>query len=349
MLIRRFVMGVNDSSLRFGVLSKGKLNLITDVPGVKTGHATLSHGDVQTGVTAIIPGSGSAFRDKFPAAVTVINGFGKSIGLMQIQELGTLETPILLTNTFSVPACAEGLLTYMLDSHSEIGTTTGTVNPVVMECNDSKLNDIRGRHVTSEDALEALKSASSVFEEGAVGAGRGMCCYGFKGGIGSASRVIEAGSGIYTVGSLLLTNFGRKIDLAICGRSLFRDEPDSLRIPDKGSCIMIIATDLPLSCRQLARCCRRAQNGLARTGSITTNGSGEVVLAFSTVNRVPHSCPDPVRSFSIFDDNCLDVAFRAVSECVEESVISSLLHAESVTGRDNNTVLCLNDYLKQNP
>ena len=246
-------MGVHNSKYKFGDLPAGKRDLITDVPGVKVGHVTLSEGCVQTGVTAIIPGPGSTFRQKFPAAVHVINGFGKSAGLVQIEELGTLETPILLTNTLSVPACLDGLITYMLADHPEIGTTTGTVNAVVGECNDSKVNDIRGRHVTAEHALKALHNVSEEFAEGAVGAGRGMKCFGWSGGIGSASRLVELDGKTYTVGALLLTNFGRKNQFVICGKKAGEEahaaEEDYFS-RDTGSCMMILATDLPLSSRQ---------------------------------------------------------------------------------------------------
>lgn len=331
-------MGIQKGSMRFGIMAPGARNLITDVPGVLVGHVTLADGPVQTGVTAIIPGSGSAFRDKFPAAVHVINGFGKSIGLMQIQELGTLETPILLTNTFSVSACADGLLSYMLDSHPEIGTSTGTVNPVVTECNDSYLNDIRGRHVRPQDALQALNDATEDFAEGSVGAGRGMRCYGYKGGIGSASRTMMLDDTSYTVGALLLTNFGAKGDLIIHGKHLTEEQEEEA---DKGSCIIILATNVPLSCRQLSRCARRAQNGLARTGSFTGNGSGEVVIMFSTANRIPHSSDTAICSGHYLHETGMDALFRAVTECVEESVVSSLFHATTVKGIDVHAVAAL--------
>ncbi|MFA6689929.1 MAG: P1 family peptidase [Sphaerochaetaceae bacterium] len=337
-------MGIQKSSMNFGIMAPGPKNLISDVPGVKVGHVTLADGPIQTGVTAIIPGSGSAFRDKFPAAVHVINGFGKSIGLMQIQELGTLETPILLTNTFSVGACFEGLLTYMLDSHPEIGTTTGTVNPVVTECNDSYLNDIRSRHVRPQDALQALQNAASTFEEGSVGAGRGMRCYGYKGGIGSASRTMMIDDTSYTVGALLLTNFGAKGDLIIQGKHISEELEGEA---DKGSCIIVLATDVPLSCQQLSRCARRAQNGLARTGSFTGNGSGEVVIMFSTANRIPHSSHSGICSGHYLHETGMDVLFRAVTECVEEGVISSLFHATTVTGIDGHTARALRSGLSE--
>ena len=337
-------MGIQSKEYKFGELSAGKRDLITDVPGVKVGHVTLSDGSVQTGVTAIIPGPGSTFRQKFPAAVHVINGFGKSAGLIQIEELGTLETPILLTNTLSVPACLDGLITYMLADHPEIGTTTGTVNAVVGECNDSKVNDIRGRHVTAEHALEALHNVSEEFAEGAVGAGRGMKCFGRSGGIGSASRLVEFDGKTYTVGALLLTNFGRKNQFVICGKKageeahVLKEEEKDYFSRDTGSCMMILATDLPLSSRQLKRCAHRAQNGLARCGAQTGGGSGEIVIAFSTANRVPHDGTETVHTARYLHEDLLDTVFTAAADCVEESVVSSVFHAETVTGRDGNTL-----------
>ena len=325
------------TEIKFGNLEKGRRNLITDVPGVKVGHLTLKEGEVQTGATALIPGEGSAFRNKFPAAVHVINGFGKSAGLLQVQELGNIETPIVLTNTLSVAAGLDGLITYMLKDHSDIGTTTGTVNPVVMECNDSYLNDIRGRHVKPEHVLEALENASEDFEEGAVGAGRGMKCYGWKGGIGSASRLFSIGEKEYTIGCLILTNFGRKEQFIINGRKagdIPCDPCDFER--DSGSCIMILATDLPLTSRQLLRCTHRAQNGLARTGAQTGGGSGEIVLMFSTQNRIPHASVVPIGVVQMIHEDLLDPVFTAVADCVEESLVSSVFHSETVTGRDGH-------------
>jgi len=361
-------MGICSEKYEFGELPKGKRNLITDVPGVKVGHVTLSNDPVQTGVTAVIPGPGSTFREKFPAAVHVINGFGKSAGLIQVEELGTLETPILLTNTLSVAACLDGLLTYMLKDHPEIGTTTGTVNGVVTECNDGFLNDIRGRHVKPEHALEALSLASEDFAEGAVGAGRGMKNYGWKGGIGSASRIVTFDGADYTVGALLLTNFGKKAHLTVCGKQVGEDQipaetvgdpslltakaadspavciDDAYYQRDNGSVILLLATDLPLSARQLKRCTHRAQNGLARTGAQTGGGSGEIVLMFSTANRVPHASEKSLIEARYLHEDLLDKVFTAVADVVEESVVSSMMHAETVEGRDGHK---LESLLKQ--
>lgn len=338
-------MGVSNNRWNFGVLPKGCRNLITDVPGVLVGQVTLSGEKMETGVTAILPHGGNLFRSKVPAAVHVINGFGKSTGLMQVEEMGNIESPILLTNTFSVSAAIDGALTWLMDQNPEIGDTTGTANPLVMECNDGTINHIRMRHVTEEHALQAIRSASADFEEGAVGGGRGMRCYGLKGGIGSASRVVTIGDETYTVGALLMTNFGAKADLMVCGEPIGRQIASGEREIDKGSVIIILATDAPLSCRQLGRCARRAQNGLARTGSHTGNGSGEVVAMFSTQNQIPHFPEEPVMDVHCLHDDKLEKLFLAVTECVEESVISSLLHAETMVDRRGNTVYSLSEYI----
>lgn len=324
-------MGVGSQySWTFGTLPKGPRNLITDVPGLAVGHCTLRQGSIQTGVTAILPHPGNCFQSKCVAAAHVINGFGKSVGLIQIQELGTLETPILLTNTLSVGTVSTALIRYMLADNPDIGVTTGTVNPVVLECNDGRLNDIRGLHVEQDHVFRALHSANPAFEEGAVGAGTGMCCYGLKGGIGSSSRRVTVEDSSYTLGTLVLSNFGALSDLVISGQAIGRDLAGAQeRAEDKGSVIVVIATDLPLSARQLARVSRRAQNGIARTGTITGNGSGEIVLSFSTANQVPHYPSGPICSAAYLHEDYMDRVFRAAVESVEESVVSSLVHAET--------------------
>ena len=250
----------------FGIQQKGKRNLITDVAGITVGHCTLADGDVQTGVTALLPHQGDLFHDRCPAAVHVINGFGKSAGLVQVQELGYLETPLILTNTLSVGTAFTACVRYMLARNDQIGRAESTVNPVILECNDGYLNDIRGLHVTEDHVFAALDAADTAFALGAVGAGRGMSCYHLKGGIGSASRVFEIGGQTYTLGALAMTNFGSLIDLTIAGERIGKKlaaEPEDA----KGSCIMVLATDAPLSSRQLSRVARRAQSGLARTGA----------------------------------------------------------------------------------
>lgn len=336
-------MGLDSSSsLRLGELKRGPLNKLTDVKGLRVGHLTHMDGDIQTGVTAILPSEGNIFREKFLASSFIINGFGKSVGLMQVDEMGTIETPILLTNTLSVGTATTALAKHMLEENEDIGDTTGSVNLLVFECNDSVLNDMRGLHITEEDIEQAIKNAEVDFSEGAIGAGRGMVCHDLKGGIGSASRVIEVDGRHFSVGALVLSNHGFKRDLILGGEKPFQGEGDTKE--EQGSIIVIIATDLPLSTRQLSRLARRASQGLGRTGSFAGNGSGEVVLAFSTANVVPHYPTEPL-SMTFLHDNHMDLPFKAVVECVEESVISSLYHAETVTGRNQKTVLSLKDAL----
>ncbi|MDO4488933.1 MAG: P1 family peptidase [Eubacteriales bacterium] len=337
-------MGVNIDRWKFGILKKGPRNLITDVPGVKVGHTTISNDNNQTGVTAILPHGGNLFKSKVSAAMHVINGFGKSAGLIQVEELGTIETPIILTNTFGVGTGINAVVTYMLNENPEIGDTTGTVNSMVLECNDGVINNIRNRAVTEEDVLSAIEHACEDFEEGAVGGGRGMRCYGLKGGIGSASREVTIAGKTYTVGALLMTNFGRTGDLTVCGEPIGRKMLDEYK-EERGSCIIILATDIPLSVDQLKRCTHRAQNGLARTGSFTSNGSGEIALMFSTANQIPHWDENPVEPIYRLHEDAIDDVFRAVTECVEESVVSSLYHAEPLKNREGKIVHSLKEYL----
>ena len=332
--------------IRVGKLPCGPLDKISDVPGVTVGHCTLSDGEVQTGVTALLPHPGDIFHDKVMAASHVINGFGKTTGLVQIEELGTLETPILFTNTLSVGTVETALVKYMLDRNPDICETTGSVNPVVCECNDSGLNDIRGLHVTEENVWAALADCRADFAEGAVGAGRGMRCHGLKGGIGSASRVVELDGKPYTIGALVLSNHAVFDDLVVAGTPI-QTLLDASIPPheDKGSIITVLATDIPLSERQLRRLCHRALVGLSRTGSFCGNGSGEIVIAFTTANRVPHDSEKTILPMGMVHDDAINPLFRAVAECVEESVLSSLLHAETVTGHHGRTVKSLRELL----
>lgn len=323
---------------------RGERDLITDVPGVKVGHVTLKEGDIHTGVTAVLPHGGNCFQDKVMAGVSVINGFGKSVGLIQIQELGTIETPILLTNTLSVGTACEALTRYMLEGNPDIGVTTGTVNCVVTECNDGRLNDIRGLHVRPEHVREALANAGEDFEEGAVGGGTGMVCLGLKGGIGSASRRVEADGRTYTVGALVMSNFGAPGNLIIGGKhydtNLGREERK-----DEGSIIMLLATDIPLSERQLKRLAKRSMVALGRVGSYCGNGSGDIAIAFTTANRLPHYSEKNILETRMFYDENIDRVFVAGVEAVEEAIISSLYHAETTTGIRGNCYLGLRDFV----
>ena len=317
------------------ILKKGNLNLITDVPGVKIGHITLHQkinntDSICTGVTAILPHSKNTFLHKVPAASFVLNGFGKTVGLIQLEELGLMESPIMLTNTFSVGAVLEGTLTYMLEQNPAIGDSTSSLNLVVGECNDSYLNSMRLLAVRPQHAIEALQVATSgSFEQGAVGAGKGMICYGVKGGIGSSSRLAQYEDLAFHVGVLTLTNFGRAHECRISNWA--QDELDK---PD-GSIIIVVATDAPVDARQLKRLAKRAAIGLGRTGTHIHNGSGDIVIAFSNANTVAHDSNTPYETHPILRDDhpLMNELFQAVIEATEEAVYQSIRHAETTTGR----------------
>ncbi|MET0624938.1 MAG: P1 family peptidase [Pyrinomonadaceae bacterium] len=351
-----------DIGLRVGVLPAGRLDAITDVEGVRVGHVTLVKGeDVRTGVTAVVPHGGNLFREKVPAAVFVGNGFGKLAGSTQVEELGELETPILLTNTLSVPRAADALVEWMLALPGN--EDVRSVNPLVGETNDGQLNDIRGRHVGRDEVFAALKSAKGgEVEEGSVGAGTGTVAFGFKGGIGTASRVVPAKHGGYTVGVLVQTNYGGVLTMngAPVGRELGRyylkDDLEPARKSERrgqpgpspnvdradGSCIVVVATDAPLDARNLRRLAARAMLGLARTGSPSTNGSGDYVIAFSTApgNRIRHG-DTALRRVELLPNDAMSPLFLACVEATEEAVYNSLLRATTVTGRNGTRVEAL--------
>ncbi len=344
-----------DIGIDIGIFVPGRWNAITDVMDVKVGHATLIEGKgqlipglgpVRTGVTAILPHGGNLFQEKVSAASYVFNGFGKSIGLHQVNELGNLETPIALTNTLNAPLVADALIEWSLRSNPEIGIKTGTVNPVVGEVNDGILNDIQGRHVRKEHVFEAIANArSGPVEEGTVGAGTGGSCMGWKGGIGTSSRVLPPNRGGYTIGVLVQTNFGGVLTIngAPVGRELGRysfssDFPEIPEIKDPdGSVMIVVATDAPLDQRQLQRLAKRAGLGLARTGFFGSNGSGDFFIAFSTAQRIPHNGPVIFKT-EVVSNNSMSALFLAVVEATEEAVINSMLKATTVVGRDDNTV-----------
>ncbi len=329
--------------IEIGVLKTGKWNAITDVPGVKVGHVTLIKGeDIRTGVTAILPHSGNIFQQKVPAAVYVGNGFGKLTGVTQVRELGNIETPIILTNTLSVPTAANALITYVLskDANSE----ARSVNPVVGETNDGYLNAIRERYVDEQHILKAIRNATGgKVRQGNVGAGTGTVAFGFKGGIGTSSRVLPEKLGGYTVGVLVQTNFGGVLQIAgvPVGKELGQYYLDGLldNSPD-GSCMIIVATDAPLNSRNLERLAKRAMLGLAKTGGISSNGSGDYVIAFSTAKqvRIPYHSPTSTRKVTVLRNEAMSPLFMAVIEATEEAIINSLFHAKTMTGRDGHTV-----------
>lgn len=334
-------------NMRVGILPTGCRNLLSDVSGVTVGHHTLDDGETQTGVTAVLPHGGNIFLDKVMASCHVINGFGKSMGLVQIEELGTIETPIVLTNTLSAGTAYTAVVKHMLRENPDIGRTTGTVNPVICECNDGYINDIRALRVEESHVQSALADAKADFAEGAVGAGRGMSCHEMNGGIGSASRVVTLDGKEYTVGALLMTNHALFRDLTILGDAVGRNLQSVRKTEkDKGSCIVLLATDAPMNERQLRRLCRRAVTGLSRTGSYMANGSGEIAIAFSTANRVPHYANTGVLPLSMIWDESMDDFFRAAAEVVEESVLSSMLHSQTMTGFQGRRLLSLSTYLQ---
>lgn len=334
--------------LTIGSLEKGKNNSIADVEGVKVGHVTYDAGEKKTGITAILPHGDNIFKEKLIAASHVINGFGKSIGSIQINELGTIETPILLTNTLSVGKVSDGLIKYMLKDNKDIGRETGTINPIVAECNDGYLNDIQNIFLDEEDVFKAIENSTSDFEEGAVGAGTGMVCYGLKGGIGTSSRIIELDGEKYTVGILTLTNFGSLEDLLIDGRKLGREikarKKDIEINEDKGSIIVVLATDIPLSYRQLKRVIKRVHPGISRTGSYTSTGSGEIVIGFSTANRIKHYEDRSIRDIKVMNDSKINSVFKGTVEATEEAVLSSLFHSQTKLGRDGHKVYSIKEY-----
>jgi D-aminopeptidase len=341
-------LSAQDKNLRkygieIGVLEPGPLNSITDVEGVRVGHQTIIEGkSIRTGVTVILPHPGNIFQQKVPAAVYVGNGFGKLSGTTQIEELGNIETPIILTNTLSVPTAANAVISYVLGKNQN--KNVRSVNPIVGETNDGWLNDIRERHVTEQDVLEAIESAKSgPVEQGNVGAGTGTIAFGFKGGIGTSSRQLPETLGGFTVGVLVQTNFGGVLQIAgvPIGKELdkyyLNDELNST--PD-GSCMIIVATDAPLNSRNLERLAKRAIFGLAKTGGIASNGSGDYVIAFSTAEavRIPYQSESFIRKTEVLRNGAMSPLFMAVIEATEEAIINSLFHAETMTGRDGHTI-----------
>ena len=322
-----------------GRLQAGPRNSITDVAGVTVGHHTLADGAVQTGVTVIRPHGGDVFRDKVPAACVVINGFGKSVGLVQLAELGVLETPVALTNTFAVGCVATAQIRACVADNPECGRGLPTVNPLVFECFDGFLNDIQRLAVTEADYRRALGAADENFEQGSVGAGRGMSSFQAKGGIGSASRQVAIGDQTCTVGALVLSNYGKPEQLVLAGRSRGAELLEKLQAkdePEKGSIIIVLATDAPLDARQLRRLATRSGAGLARTGSVFGHGSGDIALAFSTAYTVPDTPDRPMPAVTLLHENRIDPLFQAAADSTEQAIVNALLTATAVTGRDGH-------------
>ena len=332
----------SDLGLKVGILPPGPLNAITDVAGVEVGHTTIISGDnVRTGVTAVLPHAGNLYRDKVPGAIFVGNGFGKLTGSTQVDEMGEIETPIVLTNTASVPRVADAVITYILTLPGNENVLS--VNPVVGETNDGYLNDIRGRHITPEDVFAAIKKAKTgPLEEGNVGAGTGTVAFGWKGGIGTSSRKLPQNLGGYAVGVLVQTNFGGVLSIAgvpvgqELGRYYLHDELQEGSGKDKadGSCMIVIATDAPIDARNLKRLAARAWLGMARTGSAASNGSGDYAIAFSTAPQLRiHTSEKPAaRHVELLTNDAMSPLFLAVIEATEEAIYNSMFRAMTMSG-----------------
>ena len=329
---------VREFGIKTGVLTPGDLNAITDVAGVMVGHVTLIEGEnIRTGVTAVVPHSGNIYQSKVPAGIYVANGYGKLMGYTQVEELGNIESPIILTNTLSVPTAADAVIDYTLSQKGN--SRVGSVNAVVGETNDGYLNDIRGRHVQKEHVLAAInKATSGPVAEGAVGAGTGTTCYGYKGGIGTASRKLPAELGGYTVGVLVQTNHGGVLTInglpvgVSLGQYSFKRY---LEGDEDGSCMLVVATDAPLDSRNLKRLAKRALLGIARTGGYYSNGSGDYAIAFSTAEgvRVPNTGREPTLKIEVLRNRSMSPLFLAAAEAAEEAILNSLFKAVTITGR----------------
>ncbi|MDR2585673.1 MAG: P1 family peptidase [Prevotellaceae bacterium] len=336
---------LRDWGVEIGILKPGICNAITDVAGVMVGHCTIIEGDgIRTGVTAVLPHAGNIFQSKVPAAVFVGNGFGKLAGTTQIQELGNIESPIILTNTLNVAAGIEGCIDYTFSFADN--NRVMSVNGVVGETNDGGLNDIRARKVTKEDVLQAIRSAAGGrVKEGNVGAGTGTVAFGFKGGIGTASRVLPTSLGGYTVGVIVQTNFGGVLEIngapvgVELGRYSFKNQIESA----DGSCMIVVATDAPLDARNLYRLAKRAFMGLAKTGGIASNGSGDYVIAFSTDKsvRVAHNSDEKFDFMNVLRNDEVSPLFLAAIEATEEAIINSLFAAQTMTGNNQYRVEAL--------
>jgi len=334
---------VPDLGLRVGIIPTGPLDAITDVAGVEVGSTTIIRGDnIRTGVTAVLPHTGNLYREKVPAAIFAANGFGKLTGSTQVDEMGDIETPILLTSTTSVPRVADALVSYMLSLPGNEDVLS--INPVVGETNDGYLNDIRGRHISPDDVFGAIKNAKGgPVEEGDVGAGTGTVAFGWKGGIGTASRRLPTGLGGYTIGVLVQTNFGGVLTISgapvgqALGQYYLRKElqqAGSAKDKADGSCMIVVATDAPVDARNLKRLAARAWLGVARTGSSASNGSGDYAIAFSTTPQVRVRGNDKAmtRNVEVITNDAMSPLFLAVIEATEEAVYNSMFKATTMTG-----------------
>lgn len=339
---------IEDYGIKIGELPKGKLNKITDVKGLKVGHCTIDNDENKTGVTVVLPIEENIYLNKLVAASYVLNGYGKTLGLVQIDELGSLESIIALTNTLNVGLVHDAVVDYMIEQCKKDNVELESVNPVICECNDSYLNNIQIRAVKKKHVYEAIENACIDFDEGDIGAGKGMSCHQLKGGIGSASRLITFDGQTFTLGVLVLSNYGRLEDFMINGEKIGKrisKEKHIQNSADKGSIISIIATDLPLSSRQLKRIAKRVSVGLARLGSYIGHGSGEIMIAFSTGNILKTYSEKDIIDIKFLKEETLDVVFRAVAECEEEAILNSMITCEKIVSRMDHTREILRNYI----
>lgn len=341
-------MRIRDYGYKIGTIQTGMRNKITDVPGVKVGHCTIDYEDNHTGVTVVLPCKENIYKERPVAAVYTLNGYGKTIGTIQIEELGILETPIALTNTLNAGKVADALIEYTLLRGKEEGMDIVSVNPVVGETNDSKINVITKRVVEEKHVFQAIQSANEEFEEGAVGAGRGTVCFGLKGGIGSASRIMRFGGKEYTLGILVQSNYGVMSNLIVNGDDIGKKIAEKIRTSsetDKGSIMVVMATDIPLSERQLKRVLKRATIGIVRTGSFMGHGSGDVFIGFSTGNCLKEQYLQKLNHIDVIPENHLDRVFQMCAEATEEAVLNSMVCADGMYGIKNQYYHSLQEFL----
>lgn len=341
---------IRDYGIIIGNGDTGKLNKITDVEGVKVGHYTLKNDKHNTGLTIILPSVDNIYLNRCVAASHILNGYGKTQGLPQIDEMGYIETPIVLTNTLNIGLMNDALVQYTINECKKEEKDAYSINPIVGECNDNRLNNIQERVLGYEELIKAIDTATEDFEEGSVGAGAGMVCFGLKGGIGTASRITKIEDNIFNIGVLVQTNFGGLNDLILDGKKIGRDLKKNIDNSQAsgGSVMIIIATDLPVSERQLKRILKRSVVGLSRAGSFIGNSSGDVVIGFSTANRIPKTPDKLIRDIKQIDESKMEYIFRMVAEATEEAVLNSLVTSEETHLEGKETRYSLKDlYFKE--
>lgn len=343
-----FKKGIREYGHYIGEGKTGKRNLLTDVPGVRVGHCTINTADHKTGVTVILPCEGLIYQKKPVAAVYTLNGYGKTTGTIQLEELGVLESPVALTNTLNVGKVADALVEYAKGECDREGVRMTSINTVVGETNDARLNRITDRVIEEKHVFEAIANAAAEFGQGSVGAGRGTVCFGLKGGIGSASRVLSFGKEEYVLGVLVQSNFGRTKDLCVGNVKLGERIAQQIREKsenDQGSIMVVLGTDIPLTARQLKRVLKRAAVGLVRTGSFMGHGSGDVFLGFTNGNYMPESEALQFQQIRCFPENQIDKVFRLAAEATEEAILNSLVYADPDTGIGGEKFHSLREFL----